>query len=114
MASRVTPMQKDILFLALTRPPMILGVPFEGFCVNFLGSFFVGLWGSNPFYWLIGVFLHFPLQAIASQDHNCFRIMRLWIYTKGSSIGREMWGGSMLSPLPPVDPDDHKARGSCV
>ena len=106
--------EKDTLFLALTRPPMTFGVPFEGFLANLFLSFFVGLWGDNPFYWLICIVIHFPMRVIASADHNFFRVWRLWLVTKGSSVGGDIWGGAMLSPMP--DRTEHKAteRSSCV
>lgn len=105
-------MEKDTLFLALTRPPMLMGVPFEGFLVNFVASFFVGLWLGNPFYWLIGVLIHFPMRVIASADHNFFRVWRLWTVT--SSGGDELWGGSMLSPMTSRSSTSSKERSSCV
>lgn len=92
-------MEKDTLFLALTRPPSFRGVPFEGFLVNMILSFFVGLWLGNPFYWLVGVAIHFPMRVIASKDHNFFRVWRLWMATKGQSIGGDLWGGSSLAPM---------------
>lgn len=78
---------------------MKFGVPFEAFVLNFVLSFFVGLWGNNPFYWLICIAIHFPMRVIASMDHNFFRLGRLWLLTKGSSVGNDQWGGSMLSPM---------------
>lgn len=92
--------EPDILYLACTRPAMRLGVPFEAFALNLCGSFLIGIWLGNPFYWAIGVVLHFPMRILASQDHNIFRIGRLWITTKGASLHRQVWGGSSLSPLP--------------
>lgn len=78
---------------------MKLGVPFEGFLVNVILSFFVGLWLGNPFYWAIGVIIHFPMRIIASRDHNLFRLGRLWLATKGQSIGGDIWGGASLAPM---------------
>jgi type IV secretion system protein VirB3 len=92
--------ERETLFVAITRPAMKFGVPFEAFVMNFVLSFFVGLWGDNPFYWLICIVIHFPMRIIASDDHNFFRVWRLWLMTKGSSVGGDRWGGSMLSPLP--------------
>jgi type IV secretory pathway VirB3-like protein len=92
--------EKETLFVALTRPPLRWGVPYEAFLANFILSFFVGLWGNNPFYWLICIAIHFPMRVIASTDHNFFRVGRLWLMTKGSSVGGDRWGGSMLSPMP--------------
>jgi type IV secretion system protein VirB3 len=93
---------EDILFLACTRPAMMLGVPFEGFMVNFCGSFIFGLIMGSPLYWLIGIALHFPMRILTGIDHNFFRIGRLWIETKGASIGNDRWGGAVLVAMPAV------------
>lgn len=111
MASEI---EKEVLFLALTRPPMKWGTPFEALLVNGILSFFAGLWLGNPFYWLIGVFIHFPMRVIASRDHNFFRIGRLWLNTKGTALAMSQWGGSMLSPLPHDDDIKPKERASAV
>lgn len=104
---------QDTLFLALTRPPMKLGVPFEGFVANFVLTFFVGLWLGSPLYWLIAVAIHFPMRVIASKDHNFFRVWKLWFLTKGRALGSDTWGGSLLSPMTDSAPTA-KERSSCV
>lgn len=107
--------RKDTLFLALTRPAMKLGVPALGFGMNFVLSFFVGLWGNNPFYWLICIAIHFAMRIIASSDPNFFRIWYLWLITKGSAVGSDAWGGAMLSPIPDfIDRKKAAERSSCV
>ena len=107
--------EKDTLFLALTRQAMTrLGVPFEALLVNMMLSFFVGLWLDNPFYWIICIAIHLPMRVIASKDHNFFRIGRLWLMTKGQSIGGDLWGGSMLAPMEDYSSRTNKGRSSCV
>jgi type IV secretion system protein VirB3 len=93
-------LQKDTLFLACTRPAMFWGVPFEGFMLNFCLSFLLGLWLGSPVYWLVGVVIHFPMRILASMDHNFFRVWRLWLETKGSAVGSDLWGGSALAAMP--------------
>jgi type IV secretion system protein VirB3 len=92
-------LEASTLFLALTRPPMKWGVPFEGFIGNAFGSFAAGAIMSPP-YWLICIPIHLALRFFASQDHNMFRVMRLWMETKGNAVGSDVWGGSRLSALP--------------
>lgn len=93
-------LDRDVLYLANTRPSMKMGVPFEGFMLNFCGTFLIGMWLGSPVYWIIGLALHFPLRVLTAWDHNFFRIGRLWLVTKGASTGSHLWGGSSLSPLP--------------
>lgn len=109
-------MEKETLFLALTRPAIVpyLGVPFEALMLNLMLSFFVGLWGGNPFLWGVFVIIHFPMRVIASIDPNFFRLGRLWLLTKGQSVGSDIWGGSMLSPLPSRLSKHAKDRSSGV
>lgn len=101
-------MEKSILYLACTRPATKMGVPFEGFMVNFCLSFLIGIWMGSPLYWLIFGVFHFPMRILASYDHNFFRVWRLGLETKGRSLRMDHWGGSLLSPLPVGAP--RKAR----
>ena len=107
--------EKEVLFLALTRQAMTpLGVPFEALLANTLLSFFAGLWLGNPLYWLVCIAVHFPMRIIASKDHNFFRIGRLWCMTKAQSIGGDVWGGSMISPMTDHSALRVKERSFCV
>lgn len=90
---------RDILFLACTRPAMMAGVPLEGFAANACLTLLLGMWLGSPLYWLLGVVIHFPMRAVTAWDHNFFRVGRLWLETKGAGIGGELWGGSTLSPI---------------
>lgn len=102
-------LRTDTLFLALTRPAMFMGVPYEGFLVNVVGSFCFGLIMGAPYYWLVCVLIHLPMRALASMDHNFFRVRRQWLASKGQSIGSDQWGGSSLGALrvwPVRDPSE--------
>lgn len=110
----MTNLERDTLFLALTRPALRWGVPFEALLLNGMGSFFIGLWLGNPCYWIIGVILHFPMRVISAHDPNFFRIGRLWMTTKGRNGSGVLWGGSMLSPMSDQRPTKSTERSSCV
>lgn len=100
MASEPDP-GTDKLFLALTQPAKWFGVPAEGFLANTLSFFLVGMWSSHPFtVWPSGVVCHFVMRELAAIDHNIFRVMLLWIQTKGAGAGMAMFGGSTLLPMP--------------
>lgn len=90
---------EDTLFLACTRPAMVWGVPIEAMAVNAMFTSLVFIIMKNPLYGVIGVGLHLAFRALASLDHNCFRVLFLWVETKGRARNGTLWGGSSASPL---------------
>lgn len=80
-----------MLFLAITRPATMFGVPFEGFLLNFLGTFLLYMWVGRAellsvrgaMSLLTGVVIHFVMRAMMSIDHNMFRIFVLSFVTRG-------------------------------
>lgn len=97
---------EDTLFLALTRPAMMWGVPSVGCLLNVTGSIIVGSWlgiGSwRVLAWIAFLMpsVHFAMRWAAARDHNLFRTKLLYLETKGRSGGTALWGGSSLTPLP--------------
>lgn len=91
---------EDVLFLACTRPAMILGVPMEAMGINIILSAIAFLAGHSPLYLLIAPALHLVFQAICKSDHNAFRVLWLYVETKGRARNGGLWGGSSATPLP--------------
>lgn len=92
-------LQEDILFLACTRPAMILGVPMEAMGVNVIASTVAFLGGGSVLYLLIAPALHLVFHAICKADPNAFRVLYLFVETKGRARNGGLWGGSSASPL---------------
>jgi type IV secretion system protein VirB3 len=93
--------EREVLWLALTRPALIRSLPFEAWVVLVLGTFFIGLWSGNPLLWASGIVFYWPIRLLTSRDFNIFRILRLWLITKGpGDLGADLWGGSLLVALP--------------
>ena len=90
------------LFLACTRPAMVMGVPMEAMGVNVIASGVVFLVGGSLLYLLVAPVLHLVFRAICRADHNAFRLLFVFIDTKGRSRNGAFWGGSSPSPLPLV------------
>ncbi len=91
----------DPLFLACTRPAMKWGVPIIAFVMNMMASTLVLVFVKNPLYAAaFGVPLHYVFRILAGWDPNFFRILHLWMETKGRNLGSDLWGGSSVSPLP--------------
>lgn len=93
---------EEPLFLACTRPAMVMGVPMEAVGVNVILSGVVFLVGGSLLYLLVAPALHLVFRAICKADHNAFRLLFVFIDTKGRSRNGAIWGGSSPTPLPLV------------
>nr|WP_314433997.1 type IV secretion system protein VirB3 [uncultured Brevundimonas sp.] len=91
---------EDPLFLACTRPAMILGTPMEAVGVNVIVSGIAFLVGGSLLYLAVAPALHLVFRAICKTDHNAFRLLLVYVDTKGRSRNGALWGGSSTSPLP--------------
>lgn len=89
----------ETLWLAPTRPAMRWGVPLQGFLFNAMGSFMFGMAAGSPLYWGVFVVVHLPMRALAAWDANVFRVLALWMETKGAGMGKGEFGASALVPL---------------
>lgn len=90
---------EDALFLACTRPAMVLGVPVEAMVLNIIVSGIFFLAAGSLLYLSVGGVLHFAFRAIVKHDHNAFRVLLMWLDTKGRTRNRGWWGGSSHTPL---------------
>lgn len=93
---------EDPLFLACTRPAMVMGVPMEAMGVNVILSGLVFLTGGSLLYLLVAPALHMVFRAVCRADHNAFRLLFVYVDTKGRARNSALWGGSSPSPLPLV------------
>ncbi|MFL5252511.1 MAG: type IV secretion system protein VirB3 [Rhodopila sp.] len=105
---------EDTLFLALTRPAMMLGVPSVGLMLNVVGSIVVSAWlGMGSWHimaWIVVIMptIHFVMKFMVAKDHNLFRTKILFIQTQGQSGLDGAWGGSTVTPIPAVWPKKSK------
>lgn len=77
---------RDILYLALTRPALKWGCPVEGVFLNILVCFLAGtflqaptIWRSPMMFWLAVVPIHFVMQRRTARDYHWARTLRLWL-----------------------------------
>jgi type IV secretion system protein VirB3 len=91
---------EDTLFLACTRPAMIAGVPMEAMGVNLMISATAFLAGHSLLYLLVAPAAHLVFAAICKSDPNAFRLLYLYVDTKGRARNAGLWGGSSATPLP--------------
>lgn len=93
-------LNEDTLFLACTRPAMLLGVPLEAMAINGTVSMLVFLLMDSIFYLLVAPPIHLVFAAICKHDPNAFRVLFQWSATKGRARNKAAWGGSSPAPLP--------------
>ena len=90
----------DPLFVGLTRPATIIGVPYEAFVIELVVVSIIFLGVGDPFYMLLLVPLHSVLYLISSQNPNAFVAIMIWLMTKGRCKNSKFWGGATsFSPL---------------
>ena len=90
---------EDILFLACTRPAMVLGVPMEAMGLIMMVSAIAFLAANSLLYLLVAPALWLTCRAICRTDHNAFRILLAFVETKGRARNGALWGGSSPTPL---------------
>lgn len=91
---------EDMLFLACTRPAMVAGVPMEAVGLNVIVSATIFLAAHSAAWLLIAPALHLVFRAICKHDHNAFRVLFMYVNTKGRSRNGAAWGGNSATPLP--------------
>ena len=100
MAANAERLVDEPLFLACTRPALVLGVPMEAMGINLIVSTVAFLAGGSLLYLLIAPAVHLVFRAICKSDPNAFRVLYLFVETKGRARNGGLWGGSSASPLP--------------
>lgn len=91
---------EDTLFVAVTRPAMMHGVPLPAFILNGMVAMCAFIATSNVFWLAIGVPIHFACRLGCRYDYNFFRLVDLWTKTKGQALNKDMWGGASWNALP--------------
>lgn len=103
----------DTLFVAMTRPSMKWGVPFEGFVANAIITGFITFFIiRRPPGFAFGFLIHFILREICRHDPHFFWRWRLFLQTKLRSTTGAIWGGSRLQPSPSETRDAEDMRVS--
>ena len=92
-------LEEEPLFLACTRPAMVLGVPMEAMGLNLIVSCVAFLAAGSMLWLLLAPALHLVFRAICRSDPNAFRVLYLWVETKGRARNGALWGGSSPTPL---------------
>jgi type IV secretion system protein VirB3 len=92
----------DSLMLAMTRPPVVAGVPLGAFgaviMVGMLTFAFLGfLWGLA-----VAIPLYLIARLVVVYDVNAFHLIGLWLNCRFKqslfATNRKVWGGNSYSP----------------
>lgn len=96
--------RSEVLFLALTRPALVWGVPFEALALNSGLTFFAGMvlqghtiWRSPIMFWLAAIPVHLAMRRLTSWDFHWSRTLLLWAQTTAA-------GRPSLESLPTEQP----------
>ena len=89
----------DFVYLALTRPAMFYGVPFEAALCCIAVAGLAMILTDNIFFLAVFIPLFGISKLIVKKDANAFRILFRFVETKARCLNRSLWGGSSTSPL---------------
>lgn len=89
----------DPLFVGLTRPAVVLGIPYHAFVIEFMAAALVFLAAGNLFYLLIALPLHAVLYLVSANDPGAFGGYFLWLKTVAPCRNRQFWGAASFSPV---------------
>lgn len=92
-------LHQDKLYLALTRPTMVLGVPLEAAFISIMVGGLSMIVSDSLFYLLLALPLLIISNFIVKRDQNAFRILFRFFDTGARCRNRAYWGGSSATPL---------------
>lgn len=89
----------DELFVGLTRPTTMWGIPYTAFVIEFLATTLVFLAVGNPIYLLLAAPIHAVLYAISASNPKSFDGLFMWLKTIGLCVNKRFWGATSFSPI---------------
>jgi type IV secretion system protein VirB3 len=101
MSERNQGLTADILFVAVTRPPMRWGVTFSALLFNLVFTMEVFLLSKNLLALLIAIPIHGVCALLCARDARYFDLILLWGRTRMPSYlaNYRVWKASSYSPL---------------
>jgi type IV secretion system protein VirB3 len=111
MSERNAGLTADVLFVAVTRPPMRWGVTFSALLFNLVFTMEVFLLTKNLLTLLIAIPIHGVCALLCARDARCFDLILLWGRTRMPSYFTTfwVWRASSYSPLR-LDPPNRVGR----
>ena len=101
MSERNGGLTADVLFVAVTRPPMRWGVTFSALLFNLVFTMEVFLLSKNLLTLLIAIPIHGVCALLCARDARYFDLILLWGRTRMPSFlaNYRVWKASSYSPL---------------
>ena len=111
MSERNAGLTADVLFVAVTRPPMRWGVTFSAILFNLVFTMEVFLLSKNLLTLLLAIPIHGVCALLCARDARFFDLILLWGRTRMPSYFTNfwVWRASSYSPLT-LDPPRAKGR----
>lgn len=103
----------DTLFVALTRPPMLLGVTYSALIVNLMLTMETFVLTRNLLWLLVCLPVHGLCVVLCAFEPRFFDLLQLWGRTRGVALvagNVRHWRASAYSPLLLDLPDRHGRR----
>jgi len=94
------PLETDTLYLAATRPAMVMGVPLTVFAILLMVAGFIIVLMRNPLYLLVMIPLFYATREVVARDYNAIGVVLLYLKTAGRSVDSKKWGGASVTPFP--------------
>ncbi|MVW64467.1 conjugal transfer protein [Massilia sp. NEAU-DD11] len=98
MNDSVQDVYTDELFVGLTRPTTMWGIPYTAFVIEFMATTLVFLAVGNPLYLLLAAPIHGVLYAISASNPKAFDAIFMWLKTIGRCRNGRFWGAASFSP----------------
>lgn len=89
----------DELFVGLTRPTTVWGIPYTAFVIEFMLVTLVFLAVGNPLYLLLALPIHGVLYAITASNPKAFEGLLTWLKTMGRCRNNRFWHAASFSPV---------------
>jgi type IV secretion system protein VirB3 len=90
----------DPLFVGLTRPALLWGIPYTAAVIEVVTTAIIFLAVGDPFYLLLAVPFHAVLYLISANNPGAFNSIYLWTITTGRCKTFRFWEAASFSPLP--------------
>jgi type IV secretion system protein VirB3 len=94
-------LRTDPLFVGLTRPATLAGIPYAAFMVELMAVTLAFLAVGNPLVLAVALPVHFVLYLISAADPAIFGSIAVWMKTCARCRNTRFWGAATFSPLSP-------------